>query len=783
MKSKNKKKGRNTSASKSTGNNEIRGIVLIALSIITAIALFVGSDGSLMNFIKNILISLLGLGAYVSPILLLFLGYCVIWKSDKRGVYNVKFYGSIAMGILLLIFMQLINMDVYYTESYSEAVENIIKSTSIYHGGILGLTIALPLYKMLGTAGTMVVIITLFIILLILMFNFSVYELGLKYKSNMQTIKDKAAKKRAIASINVSGKDDEDEEEVDEGKKDDFINGINNKIKILDFMKNSALEEETAVDATQNNNREVNKNAEEKPTPIINEYSGNKKDNKKVDEAIKEEVNKEIYDNISIVSDGIVEYSVPSVDFLNENTLAKMNKEDRKELLQHAAKLKETLNSFGVDATVSQVTKGPSVTRFEIQPSAGVKVSKIVNLADDIALSLAAKGVRIEAPIPGKSAIGIEVPNRDLTPVLLREVIESDEYINTSKNLAVGLGKDIGGKCVVADLTKMPHLLIAGATGSGKSVCINTLIISLLYKYSPEDVKLLMVDPKVVELNVYNGIPQLLIPVVTEPKKAAAALNWAVNEMERRYKIFADNGVRNIEGVNELYARGKIAEKFPWIVIIVDELADLMMVCPHDVEDYIARLAQKARAAGMHLVIATQRPSVDVITGVIKANVPSRISFAVSSQIDSRTIIDSAGAEKLLGKGDMLFYPVGESKPLRVQGAFISEEEVEKVVNFIKGQQQEPVYEETILEHINNESTGNSSNDSGSDEDELLEEAIREVIESGQASTSFIQRRLRIGFNRASRIMDELEERRIISPKDGSKPRQVIVDRSYLDRE
>lgn len=780
MKSKNKKRSKSTSANKSTGNNEIRGIVLIALSIITAIALFIGSDGSLMNFIKNILISLLGLGAYVSPILLLFLGYCVIWKSDRRGVYNVKFYGSIAMGILLLIFMQLINMDVYYTESYSEAVENIIKSTSIYHGGILGLTIALPLYKMLGTAGSMVVIITLFIILLILMFNFSVYELGMKYKSNMEIIKEKAAKKRVISSIKVSEKDDE---EIVDIKKDDFIDGINNKIKILDFMKNSALEEETAIDAAPNNNREINKNTEEKSAPIINEYSGNKKDNKKVDEAIKEEVNKEIYDNISIVSDGIVEYSVPSVDFLNENTLAKMNKEDRKELLQNAAKLKETLNSFGVDATVLQVTKGPSVTRFELQPSAGVKVSKIVNLADDIALSLAAKGVRIEAPIPGKSAIGIEVPNKDLTPVLLREVIESDQYINTSKNLAVGLGKDIGGMCVVADLTKMPHLLIAGATGSGKSVCINTLIISLLYKYSPEDVKLLMVDPKVVELNVYNGIPHLLIPVVTEPKKAAAALNWAVNEMERRYKIFADNGVRNIEGVNELYARGKVTEKFPWIVIIVDELADLMMVCPHDVEDYIARLAQKARAAGMHLVIATQRPSVDVITGVIKANVPSRISFAVSSQIDSRTIIDSAGAEKLLGKGDMLFYPVGESKPVRVQGAFISEEEVEKVVNFIKGQQQEPIYEETILEHINNESSGNASNDGGNSEDELLDEAIREVIESGQASTSFIQRRLRIGFNRASRIMDELEERRIISPKDGSKPRQVIVDRSYLDRE
>ncbi|MFU0823869.1 MAG: FtsK domain-containing protein [Clostridium sp.] len=321
-----------------------------------------------------------------------------------------------------------------------------------------------------------------------------------------------------------------------------------------------------------------------------------------------------------------------------------------------------------------------------MQPSSGVKVSKITHLSDDIALSLAASSVRIEAPIPGKSAVGIEVPNKIVSSVYLREVIDSDEFKNFNKNIAFAVGKDIGGNCVVSDLSKMPHLLIAGATGSGKSVCINTLIISLLYKYSSEDVKLLLVDPKVVELNVYNGIPHLLIPVVTNPKKAAGALNWAVTEMTRRYNLFAENNVRNIEGFNELFNKGKIEEKLPWIVIIIDELADLMMVSPGEVEEYIARLAQMARAAGMHLVIATQRPSVDVITGVIKANIPSRISFAVSSQIDSRTIIDSAGAEKLLGKGDMLFYPVGESKPIRIQGAFISEEEVEKVVNFIKSQ-------------------------------------------------------------------------------------------------
>ena len=436
--------------------------------------------------------------------------------------------------------------------------------------------------------------------------------------------------------------------------------------------------------------------------------------------------------------------------------------------------------SFGVEAKILQVTKGPSVTRFELQPKAGIKVSKIVNLADDIALGLAAKGVRIEAPIPGKSAIGIEVPNKEQTPVFFREIVESKEFLDNKFKVACALGKDITGKAVVTDLSKMPHVLIAGATGSGKSVCINTLIVSILYKYSPDEVKLLMVDPKVVELNVYNGIPHLLIPVVTDPKKAAAALNWAVNEMTRRYKLFADNGVRNIESYNALYNKGEVPEKLPYIVIIVDELADLMMACPHDVEDYICRLAQMARAAGMHLVIATQRPSVDVITGVIKANIPSRISFAVSSQIDSRTILDSAGAEKLLGRGDMLFYPVGESKPQRVQGAFISEEEVEHVVSFIKESQRDAQYEEDILEHINSATIASEGNGDG-DRDELLDEAIEIVVESGQASASYLQRRLRIGFNRAARIIEDLEECGVISRRDGSKPRQVLLSKDELE--
>lgn len=464
------------------------------------------------------------------------------------------------------------------------------------------------------------------------------------------------------------------------------------------------------------------------------------------------------------------------MDLLKQNIQSKLNKHDKKELISSANRLEETLANFGVDAKVLQVSKGPSVTRFELQPSPGVKVSKIVNLSDDIALGLAASGVRIEAPIPGKSAIGIEVPNKDLTPVYLREVVESEEFINSKCKLAYCLGKDIGGNCIVSDLTKMPHMLIAGATGSGKSVCINTLIISLIYKYSPDDVKLLMVDPKVVELNVYNGIPHLLIPVVVDPKKASGALNWAVQEMTRRYKLFAENNVRNIEGYNQLFQEGKTDSKLPFVVIIIDELSDLMMVCPNEIEDYIGRLAQMARAAGMHLVIATQRPSVDVITGVIKANIPSRISFAVSSQIDSRTILDSAGAEKLLGKGDMLFYPVGEAKPIRIQGAFISEGEVERVVNYIKDEQGGPNYEDKIIEQIDTNVVKTSS-----DSDELLDEAIRVVVDAGQASTSLLQRRLRIGYNRAARIIEEMEDREIISKKDGTKPRQILIDRNHYE--
>ena len=448
---------------------------------------------------------------------------------------------------------------------------------------------------------------------------------------------------------------------------------------------------------------------------------------------------------------------------------------NRSELFENARKLETTLKSFGVDAKVIQISKGPTVTRYELSPSQGVKVSKIVNLADDIALNLAASGIRIEAPIPGKAAVGIEVPNKETQSVYMRTLLESDAFKQHPSKLAFALGQDIAGNPVVTDIAKMPHLLIAGATGSGKSVCINTLITSILYKADPKEVKLLLVDPKVVELSVYNGIPHLLIPVVTDPKKAASALNWAVREMLQRYNDFAAHGVRDIKGFNKMMEeKGDEKGKMPQIVIIIDELADLMMAAPGEVEEAICRLAQMARAAGMHLIIATQRPSVDVITGVIKANIPSRLAFAVSSGIDSRTILDMVGAEKLLGKGDMLFYPSGQSKPSRLQGAFVTDQEVEAIVDFLK-KSSKPYYTQETIDQI---TAAGKVGGAAEDSDEFFSQAVDLILEKEKASVSMLQRQFRIGYNRAARLMDDLERQGIVGPEEGSKPRKVLITKS-----
>ncbi len=770
-------------------NGDIKGVIYIALGVLLGIAIYTTWAGALSTISKEVIYKMIGTSSFILPLYLIYFGYYIIASKGNikitRRVFGITI---ILISITLGCATASINV-LEIKEGFSETWKQIVEVDGI-HGGLLGHLITYPLSKLIGFIGSYILYLALISIGITLTSDITLYDVVIMFKGKLNRenskVKEKEIKKNSkeedAPMIEVVPK-------IEEKEREEFINGINNKIKILDFMKNSSLEDsilEASIDEskiiTDSNPFNIEVFDEDKQDfSKVSTYEEKSKKKEKLDNSVKEVVSKEIEESLYEENKEEKEYIHPSVELLNINSKMKLKSEDKKELIENAGKLEEILNDFGVDAKVIQVTKGPSVTRFEIQPSPGVKVSKIVNLQDDIALGLAASGVRMEAPIPGKAAIGIEVPNSKQTAVFLREVLDSKEFETTNKKLAFALGKDIAGKCVVGDLSTMPHMLIAGATGSGKSVCINTLIVSLLYKYSPKEVKLLMVDPKVVELSVYNGIPHLLIPVVTDPKKAAAALNWAVNEMNKRYKLFADASVRNIESYNALFDKGIIEEKLPYTVIIVDELADLMMACPNDVEDYICRLAQMARAAGMHLIIATQRPSVDVITGVIKANIPSRISFAVSSGIDSRTILDQTGAEKLLGRGDMLYCPIGENKPIRVQGAFISEEEVEKVVNFIKSEDEVLDYEESIIEHIENESRDTGKSPENNDSDELINEAIKVVVEYNQASTSFLQRKLRIGFNRASRIMDELEEMGIISEKDGSRPRQVLVSKEEMN--
>ena len=784
-KKRNTKKKRSESTEK---NGDVKAVLYIAIGILLAFSTYTDLAGVLSVISRRTMYNMFGIVVYLIPVYLVYFGIDTI-RSKGTIKYSRRFFSVTLLVIVVWLFCSTMSIQfrsgsAYSNEGFWEMIKKMNFSNNYsLHGGFFGFLITYPLSKLMGYIGSYILYSTLFLIGMILLMDITLYDIYVKIKKMITVFIGSSFSKSEVKKENIKKKrekrinNDTIEIVVPDGKneKDEFIKGINNKIQILDFMRNSELED---VNPLQNFNLDDTE-VYDRNSMVNSEINNSKKNSKKLSHEVKEIVSKEIEYSINEVDEIIKkEYVFPSIDLLNINSKLKLKNEDKKDLIENANKLEETLSNFGVEAKVVQVTKGPSVTRFELQPSPGVKVSKIVNLQDDIALGLAANGVRMEAPIPGKAAIGIEVPNKKQSPVFLREVLDSKEFTNTNKNLAFALGKDITGKCIVGDLSKMPHMLIAGATGSGKSVCINSLIISLLYKYSPEQVKLLMVDPKVVELSVYNGIPHLLIPVVTDPKKAAGALNWAVNEMNKRYNLFSQMKVKNIESYNKLFDKDEIKEKLPYIVVIVDELADLMMACPNDVEDYICRLAQMARAAGMHLIIATQRPSVDVITGVIKANIPSRVSFAVSSGTDSRTILDQVGAEKLLGRGDMLYYPIGENKPVRVQGAFISEEEVENVVEFIKKSHENMDYSEDILNHINNEVATESiiTNDG----DELLEEAIKIVVEYKQASTSFIQRKLRVGFNRASRIMDELEERGVISEKDGSKPRQVLIEKEDI---
>lgn len=750
-------------------SKEIVGLSMIGIGMLVTIGIFSAKTGLFGKILRYVFVGVFGIGGYIIPFGAMILGvFYIRGHFDKllRGLV----YGS-SLIVMLMVFFHLLSYGDEQTISLASLT--YMEEGSFHNGGYLGALIGYGLLKLLGIYGSYILLIVSYGIWMLLVTQFPIFTWlhekvgdGLDHlKLQHEEHKRQNAQKEKSQSPKKVRRQFAKEQESDEDRI--LVNTSN------EWLENEMAAYEDAVNIPffDGSSYEEERSTEIRQESIAVERSNwdRKEDEKKSTRKISHEEVLESTPNIpDLTKADVPVYHFPPVSLLNK-VAAQQDKEASKKSLINARKLEETLASFGVEAKVTQIHRGPSVTRYELQPKQGVKVSKIVNLSDDIALNLAAPSIRIEAPIPGKAAVGIEVANENSEIVYLRDVIDSDRFLAFPSKLAFALGKDIAGKPIIADIGKMPHVLIAGATGSGKSVCINTLITSIIYKATPQEVRLIMIDPKVVELSVYNGIPHLLIPVVTDPKKAAGALFWAVNEMTRRYNLFAENNVRDMKGYNEKQVDEH--QRLPQIVIIIDELADLMMTGAKEVEDAICRLAQMARAAGIHLVIATQRPSVDVITGVIKANIPSRLAFAVSSGTDSRTILDMVGAEKLLGKGDMLFYPVGESKPIRIQGAFISDKEVENIVNTIKTDQTD--YEQSVMESMEN--VGSSSNMDLEDEaDELLEKATEFAMDKEKLSISMLQRYFRIGFNRAARLMEALEARGVVGPDEGSKPRKVI---------
>lgn len=729
---------------------DIAVVVAIIGSILLAILIYTKSDSYIGTYLNPILGGIMGWIKYIVPIGVFLIGIYLVYDDKNSLISKLVQYAILLLCITTIMStFQISNgtidinskIEVIIQKGYELGTQNI-------GGGAIGTIVAVLLIKLLSVPGTIILSIGIALIICIFMFDIRPSEI----LGNL--VKNYVNKRQEKKSIRQENKKAKTKTNIDIPIDDQITINLNQKSsKLKKFMHGK-----NDIDLIQ----------KEDIKPDVLEANLFKQEQEQKEEKIKEVLTLE---HAITVEDE--HYEFPPIQLLNLG-VEKVVKGGKKAVAETATKLQKTLYSFGVSAKVENVSVGPAITRYELRPAEGVRVSKIANLSDDIALNLAASSIRIEAPIPGKQAVGIEIPNKENEVVCLRDIIDSDEFKDNNSKLSFALGKNVAGEVIVTDIAKMPHILIAGATGSGKSVCINTLITSIIYKSKPSEVKLVMIDPKVVELSVYNGIPHLLIPVVTDPKKAAGALSWAVQEMSNRYSLFASKGVRDIKGYNNLLDSS--GEKLPQIVIIIDELADLMMVAPNDVEDAICRLAQMARAAGMYLVIATQRPSVDVITGIIKANIPSRISFAVSSQVDSRTILDMSGAEKLLGKGDMLFYPSGVPKPTRIQGAFISEKEIEKIVDFLKSNG-EVKYSEDIIEKIEKANCTDKELKEGEDDDTdlLLNDAIETVIETGQASTSFIQRRFKVGYARAGRIIDQMEERGIISGYEGSKPRQVLM--------
>ena len=759
--------------------------ITIIISILISVLIYAES-GYIGILLSDFLGGMFGIIKYVLPIGSFAVAIKMACKDDD-GYLSSKIFQY----TLLLIFISVIlsvyeiyNGAINIEQNFSEIVKDAYQlGENNLGGGALGTIAAVPLFKLFGRIGTVILSIGVSLILFASTFGIDIsgiisnwIQKGVdkrkeKYESRLEEEEEEPKEKIKSQKVKEGKKA---YIELEEEPKEEQIK-INLNGRDIEEEPKGRKKFKHSKDDLVPLGMEKEKTTNNDPDYIENNLF--KQEEEKKEEKVKEVLQLE---HAVVVEDEHYEY--PPVELLSKGS-KKAIKGGAKALTDVATKLQKTLYSFGVQAKVENVSVGPAITRYELKPAEGVRVSKIANLADDIALNLAAETIRIEAPIPGKQAVGIEVPNKEKEMVSLREVVESEEFENSKSKLSVALGKDVAGQIIIADIAKMPHALIAGATGSGKSVCINTIITSIIYKAKPSEVKLVMVDPKVVELSVYNGIPHLLIPVVTDPKKAAGALAWAVQEMDNRYNVFAQKGVRDLKGYNALIEKENGQGKLPQIVIIIDELADLMMVAAKEVEDSICRLAQKARAAGMHLIIATQRPSVDVITGIIKANIPSRIAFSVSSQVDSRTILDQIGAEKLLGKGDMLYFPSGAPKPTRIQGAFVSDDEVEKIVSFVKSNG-EAQYSEDILETIENsnkpEKELKEDGDPDDDTDPFLMDAIDVVVETGQASTTFIQRKFKVGYARAGRIIDQLEERGIISGYQGSKPRQVLMTKEKL---
>lgn len=754
--------------------------ITLAVSILILLSLF-GLGGRVGKVVSRFLTDIFGTVTYMVPFFLFGIVAFVVSNKENFKAY-LRALAAVFLTVLLCTFFQLINKS----------------------GGSMGAAAAGLLTPAVGVAGTYVIVIILMIVCLVIITGKSVLK-GVKSQSNKAYGKARGDVERHRKAAQERRREREAERERSEPLKSKSRKRRDHHVEGVSF--------DTALAKEKKDIRELTIDVMEDETPsAVPEFSIQRNDTaaqRNETEPVQAEASLEEFAEPSGASDFVPDTGIPAKERVCPDadkhsgkprksykypplSLLKRGKktggDSDSHLKETARKLQQTLQNFGVHVTVTNVSCGPAVTRYELQPEMGVKVSKIVGLADDIKLNLAAADIRIEAPIPGKAAVGIEVPNKENTAVMLRDLLESQEFKKSTSKLSFAAGKDIAGKAVVTDIAKMPHVLIAGATGSGKSVCINTLIMSILYKAAPEEVKLIMIDPKVVELSVYNGIPHLMIPVVTDPKKAAGALNWAVAEMDRRYRVFADYNVRDMKGYNEKIKSepaidGEKPAPMSQLVIIVDELADLMMVASGDVEGAICRLAQLARAAGIHLVVATQRPSVNVITGLIKANMPSRIAFAVSSGVDSRTIIDMNGAEKLLGKGDMLFYPAGYPKPARVQGSFVTDEEVQSVVEFLRSNNTAEEYDEEMVSQVTASEPGTAApNGEDNDRDAYFTEAGRLIIDKEKASIGMLQRTFKIGFNRAARIMDQLCEAGVVGGEEGTKPRKVLMSKEEFEQ-